>query len=89
MKLSTIQRQQLEDAFKQFEENQNQQTFLAAVEKATVSCRTRRNRIKSSVSLNLPVRIPTTLRTNPYEVIRTCWLRVLGLSRLSSKRSND
>jgi hypothetical protein len=35
MKLSPTQRQQLEEAFKQFEENQNQQAFLAAVEKVT------------------------------------------------------
>jgi hypothetical protein len=35
MKLSPVQRQQLEDAFKQFEASQNTPAFLAAVEKAT------------------------------------------------------
>jgi len=35
MKLSANQKQRLEDAFKQFEESQNSQTFLAAVEKVT------------------------------------------------------
>ena len=35
MKLPTVQKQRLEDAFKQFEENQNSQAFLAAVEKVT------------------------------------------------------
>jgi hypothetical protein len=35
MKLLTTQKQRLEDAFKQFEESQNSQAFLAAVEKAT------------------------------------------------------
>lgn len=35
MKLSPVQRQQLEEAFKQFEGNQNSQAFLAAVEKVT------------------------------------------------------
>jgi hypothetical protein len=35
MNLSTNQKQRLEDAFKQFEENQNSPAFLAAVEKAT------------------------------------------------------
>jgi hypothetical protein len=35
MKLSATQRQQLEEAFKQFEENQNSSPFLAAVEKVT------------------------------------------------------
>jgi hypothetical protein len=35
MKLSPMQKQRLEDAFKQFEENQNSQAFLATVEKVT------------------------------------------------------
>ena len=35
MKLSTIQKQRLEGAFKQFEESQNSHAFLAAVEKVT------------------------------------------------------
>jgi hypothetical protein len=35
MKLSPTQKQRLEDAFKQFEENHNSQVFLATVEKAT------------------------------------------------------
>jgi hypothetical protein len=35
MKLSATQKQQLEDAFKQFEESQNSSAFLAAVEKVT------------------------------------------------------
>jgi hypothetical protein len=35
MKLSTIQKQLLERAFKQFEENHDSQVFLAAVEKVT------------------------------------------------------
>ncbi len=35
MKLSTIQKQLLESAFKQFEENHNSQELLAAVEKVT------------------------------------------------------
>jgi hypothetical protein len=35
MKLSAMQKQRLEDAFKQFEESQNSQLFLAAVEKVT------------------------------------------------------
>lgn len=35
MKLSTIQRQQLEEAFKQFEASQDSQAFLAAVEKVS------------------------------------------------------
>jgi hypothetical protein len=35
MKLSAIQKQRLEDAFRQFEENQNSPSFLAAVEKVT------------------------------------------------------
>jgi hypothetical protein len=35
MKVSAMQRQQLEQAFKQFEVNQNQQAFLVAVEKVT------------------------------------------------------
>jgi hypothetical protein len=35
MKLSTNQKQLLEGAFKQFEENHNSQAFLAAVEKVT------------------------------------------------------
>jgi hypothetical protein len=32
---STVEKQRLEDAFKQFEENQNSHGFLAAVEKVT------------------------------------------------------
>jgi hypothetical protein len=35
VKLATIQKQRLEDTFKQFEENQDSQAFLAAVEKVT------------------------------------------------------
>jgi hypothetical protein len=35
MKLSTLQKQRLEDAFKQFEENQDSQAFLSEVEKVT------------------------------------------------------
>jgi hypothetical protein len=35
MKLSATQKERLEDAFKQFEESQNSQAFLAAVEKVT------------------------------------------------------
>jgi hypothetical protein len=35
MKLSTVQKQLLEGAFKQFEENHNSQAFLTAVEKVT------------------------------------------------------
>jgi hypothetical protein len=35
MKLSATQKQRLEDTFKQFEESQNSQAFLAAVEQLT------------------------------------------------------
>jgi hypothetical protein len=35
MKLSAIQKQRLEEAFKHFEENHNSQAFLAAVEEVT------------------------------------------------------
>jgi hypothetical protein len=35
VKLSTTQKQRLEEAFKQFEESQNSQAFLAAIEKVT------------------------------------------------------
>jgi len=35
MKLSVSQKQRLQDAFKQFEENQNSPAFLSAVEKVT------------------------------------------------------
>jgi hypothetical protein len=35
MKLSLVQRQRLEDAFKQFEESQNPHAFLTAVENVT------------------------------------------------------
>jgi hypothetical protein len=80
MKLSPVQRQQPEEAFKQFEENQNQRAFLTQLKRRQASWRTRRNRSKSCVSLSRLAAILLTLRTNPSEVTRIRWLRVLALS---------
>jgi hypothetical protein len=60
MKLSTIQKQLLEGAFKQFEENHNSQTFLAAVEKVT-------GVIAHSAPSYQILRFAESSSTNPYD----------------------
>jgi hypothetical protein len=60
MKLSTIQGQQLEEALKHFEEKQNTQAFLAAVERMT-------SVMAHSAQSYQILRFAESSRTNPYD----------------------